>query len=45
MIFMDILFNAIIGGILTDTFSELAEKHDAIEDDKVNNCFICGITQ
>ena len=45
VIFMDLLFGNIVGGVLIDTFSELEEKTQAIDDDKNGKCFICGITK
>ena len=45
VIFMDLLFGNIIGGVLIDTFTELREKTQAIDDDKEGKCFMCGITR
>jgi hypothetical protein len=42
-IFMDLLFGNIVGGVLIDTFAELRQRGDEIEQDKKGKCFICGI--
>ena len=42
-IFMDMLFGNIVGGVLIDTFAELRQKGDEIEQDKKGKCFVCGI--
>lgn len=42
-IFMDTLFGNIVGGILIDTFAELRDKRQDIDQDKKGRCFICGI--
>ena len=33
---------SIVFGIIIDTFAELREKSHHVENDKINNCFICG---
>ena len=33
----------IISGIMIDTFAEMRDKRNFIEQDKKNRCFICGI--
>lgn len=40
-----ILFLNIVFGIILDTFGELREKRDAIEEDQLGKCFICGLEQ
>ena len=34
-----------ICGIIIDTFSSQREKHDSVEEDKKNICFICGLNK
>ncbi|CAD8193240.1 unnamed protein product [Paramecium pentaurelia] len=42
-VFFALLFTNIISGIMTDTFAQLRDQRNQIEDDKKNKCFICGI--
>jgi inositol 1,4,5-triphosphate receptor type 1/inositol 1,4,5-triphosphate receptor type 3 len=42
-VFFALLFTNIVSGIMIDTFAELRDQRQKIEDDKKNNCFICGI--
>jgi inositol 1,4,5-triphosphate receptor type 1/inositol 1,4,5-triphosphate receptor type 3 len=42
-VFFALLFTNIISGIMIDTFAELRDKRQTIDDDKKNLCFICGI--
>ena len=42
-VFFALLFTNIVSGIIIDTFAELRDQREKIEDDKKNYCFICGI--
>jgi inositol 1,4,5-triphosphate receptor type 1/inositol 1,4,5-triphosphate receptor type 3 len=42
-VFFGLLFTNIVSGIMIDTFAELRDMRQKIEDDKKNFCFICGI--
>lgn len=42
-VFFGLLFTNIVSGIMIDTFAELRDQRQKIEDDKKNKCFICGI--
>jgi inositol 1,4,5-triphosphate receptor type 1/inositol 1,4,5-triphosphate receptor type 3 len=42
-VFFGLLFTNIISGIMIDTFAELRDQRQKIEDDMKNFCFICGI--
>jgi len=42
-VFFALLFTNIVSGIMIDTFAELRDMRAKIEDDRRNNCFICGI--
>jgi inositol 1,4,5-triphosphate receptor type 1/inositol 1,4,5-triphosphate receptor type 3 len=42
-VFFALLFTNIVSGIMIDTFAELRDMRQKIEDDMKNNCFICGI--
>lgn len=41
-VFFGLLFTNIISGIMIDTFAELRDQRQKIEDDMRNFCFICG---
>ena len=41
--FFALLFTNIVSGIMIDTFAELRDERQKIEDDKKNMCFICGL--
>jgi hypothetical protein len=41
--FFDMLFGNIVGGLMLDAFSSLREEADALESDKKNQCYICGM--
>ena len=40
--FMDTMFGSIVSGIMIDAFTELKEQDQERDDDKQNNCYICG---
>ncbi|CAD8077595.1 unnamed protein product [Paramecium sonneborni] len=42
-VFFALLFTNIISGIMIDTFAELRDQRQKIDDDKKNCCFICGV--
>lgn len=42
-VFFALLFTNIISGIMIDTFAELRDQRQKIEDDKKNKCFVCGV--
>jgi inositol 1,4,5-triphosphate receptor type 1/inositol 1,4,5-triphosphate receptor type 3 len=42
-VFFALLFTNIVSGIMIDTFAELRDQRQKIEDDKKNMCFICGV--
>lgn len=42
-VFFALLFTNIVSGIMIDTFAELRDSRQKIEDDKKNMCFICGL--
>jgi hypothetical protein len=42
MVFMELLFQNLVGGVIIDTFMNLREIDEAIESDKNGMCFICG---
>lgn len=42
VVFMELLFQNLFGGVIIDSFTELREKDDEIKEDKEGMCFICG---
>ncbi|EGR34738.1 hypothetical protein IMG5_002710 [Ichthyophthirius multifiliis] len=42
-VFISVLFMNIVSGIMIDTFAEMRDKRNFIEQDKKNKCFICGL--
>ena len=40
--FMDTMFGSIVSGLMIDAFTELKEQDAERDDDKQNNCYICG---
>lgn len=42
-VFMEIMFQNIVGGLMIDSFSELKEEDSARDDDKTNFCYICSM--
>lgn len=44
-IFFGMLFGNIVSGLLLDTFGELREQSESLEDDKNNKCYICNIAR
>ncbi|CAK78094.1 unnamed protein product (macronuclear) [Paramecium tetraurelia] len=42
-VFFALLFTNIVSGIMIDTFAELRDQRQKIDDDKKNCCFICGV--
>lgn len=45
VVFMEIMFQSIVGGIMIDAFSELKEQDSVRDEDKSNFCYICGMTK
>ena len=45
VVFMEIMFQSIVGGIMIDAFSELKEEDSARDEDKSNFCYICGMSK
>ena len=43
VVFMEIMFQNIVGGIMIDSFSELKEEDLARNEDKKNLCYICSM--
>ena len=43
VVFMEMLFQNIVGGIMIDAFSELKEEDASRNEDKENMCYICGM--
>ena len=42
VVFMELLFQNLVGGVIIDSFTEMREKDTEIEKDKTGMCFICG---
>jgi hypothetical protein len=43
VVFMDMLFGNILGGVLIDNFASLRSSREEMLKDKTEKCFICGI--
>jgi hypothetical protein len=43
LVFMEIMFQNIVGGLMIDSFSELKEEDNARFEDKFNFCYICSM--
>lgn len=43
VVFMEMMFQNIVGGIMIDSFSSLKEEDCARDEDKKNFCYICGM--
>ena len=43
VVFMDMLFGNILGGVLIDNFASLRTEREEMLKDKTEKCFICGI--
>ena len=43
VVFMEMMFQNIVGGIMIDSFSSLKEEDSARDEDKKNFCYICGM--
>lgn len=43
VVFMDMLFGNIVGGVLIDNFASLRGNREEMLKDKTEKCFICGI--
>jgi hypothetical protein len=43
VVFMDMLFGNIVGGVLIDNFASLRGEREEMLKDKTEKCFICGI--
>lgn len=39
------MLSNIVGGIMMDAFAGLKEKDEFRDEDKENNCYICGMTK
>lgn len=44
-VFMEMLFQNIVSGIMIDAFSELKEEDNTRDEDKKNFCYICGMSK
>ena len=45
VVFMEMMFQNIVGGIMIDAFAGLKEQDDFRNNDKETNCYICGMTK
>lgn len=45
VVFMEMLFQNIVGGIIIDAFAELKEQDQERDDDKKDNCYVCAMTK
>ena len=45
VVFMELLFQSLVGGIMIDAFSELSESYDSREEDKQGFCYICSMSR
>lgn len=45
VVFMDMLFGNILGGVLIDNFASLRTEREEMLKDKTENCFVCGINK
>ena len=45
VVFMELIFQSLVGGIMIDAFSELSENDGNREDDKKGFCYICPMSQ
>lgn len=45
VVFMELLFQSLVGGIMIDAFSELKENDDNRDEDKKGFCYICSMSQ
>ena len=43
VVFMEMMFQNIVGGIMIDAFSSLKEEDSERDDDKKGKCYICGM--
>ena len=45
VVFMELLFQSLVGGIMIDAFSELSENDTNRDEDKKGFCYICSMSQ
>jgi len=45
VVFMEIMFQNIVGGIMIDAFTELKEEDNVRDEDKTTLCYICGMSK
>lgn len=45
VVFMQLLFQNLVGGIMIDAFAELKDKDATRDEDKEGMCYICSITR
>ncbi len=45
IVFMEMMLQNIVGGIMMDAFAGLKEKDEFRNEDKENNCYICGMNK
>ena len=45
IVFMEMMFQNIVGGIMMDAFAGLKEQDQFRNQDKQNNCYICGMNK
>lgn len=45
VVFMEMLFQNIVGGIIIDAFAGLKEEDEAREEDQKNLCYICSLSK
>ena len=45
VVFMELLFQGLVGGIMIDSFAGLREEDDERDEDKKGQCYICSMTR
>jgi len=45
IVFMEMMFQNIVGGIMMDAFAGLKEEDEFRDEDRSTNCYICGMTK
>jgi hypothetical protein len=45
VVFMEMIFQGLVGGIIIDGFMGLKEEDANRDEDKKNNCYICSMTK
>jgi hypothetical protein len=43
VVFMELLFSNLVGGIMIDSFAELKDKDSERDEDKKGMCYICSM--